>query len=260
MSVNETISPSAVESATRPFTLRIFMIGVAVLAAVVIGLRVYEGLFGWSMGLDSFSEEYRLYWNSLLVVSVPGALLAGFGVAGYMWRTRDKNLDELAPAEEMRRYHVLAQCLALYGLALFFGLSFFTEQTAVWHMSVVRDSDFTPSNIVTFYISYPMFVLFGIAAYAYAVTNLPVFAKGSSLPFIVLLVGTFMTIPNVGFNEWGHTFWALDEGFASPLHWGFAFFGWMTLASFGVVLQILMRLRELMGPECVASVTARRWK
>ena len=176
-----------------------------------------------------------------------------------MWRTRDRNIDAVSRAEELRRYQVLAQWLALYGLALFFGLSFFTEQTAVWHISAVRDSDFTPSNIVTFYISYPVFVVFGVAAYAYAVTRLPFFSRGFSLPFIVLLVGTFMTIPNVGFNEWGHTFWVLDEGFASPLHWGFAFFGWMALACFGVVLQILARMRELMGPECATAV-ARRWK
>ena len=259
MSVDKTASPSAAESARRPFNLRTFIIGGSILAAIIIGLRLYEEAFGWSMGLDSFSDDYRIYWRTLLVVSVPASLLAGCAVAGYMWRTRDRNLDSLAPAEELRRYHVLAQWLALYGLSLFTALSFFTEQTAVWHMTAVRDSDFTPSNIVTFYISYPVFVVFGVAAYAYAVTRLPFFSKGYSLPFLVFLVGTFMTIPNVGLNEWGHTFWVLDEGFASPLHWGFAFFGWMALGCFGVTLQILSRMRELMGPEC-ATVVARRRK
>jgi|SRR5208283_1707062 len=258
MSVNERVNRTGVESARQPFTLRTFLIGGAILAAIVIGLRLYEGAFGWSMGLDSFSKEYGLYWHTLLVVSIPASLLAAFAVAGYMWRTRDRNLGSVAPAEELRRYHVLAQWLALYGIAIFLGLSFFTEQTAVWHMSAVRDSDFTPSNIVTFYISYPVFVVFGVAAYAYAVTRLPFFSKGFSLPFIVLLIGTFMTIPNLGFNEWGHTFWVLDEGFASPLHWGFAFFGWMALGCFGVALQILGRLRELLGPEGVAAIARRR--
>ncbi|ARN80762.1 methane monooxygenase/ammonia monooxygenase subunit C [Methylocystis bryophila] len=258
MSINQTVSRGAVESARRPFALRTFMIGGGVLAAILIALRLYEQAFGWSTGLDSFSDEYRLYWNNLLVFSIPAAALAAIAVAGYMWRTRDRDMDAITPAEELRRYHVLAQWLALYGLALFIALSFFTEQTAVWHMTAVRDSDFTPSNIVTFYIAYPMFVVFGIAAYAYAATRLPFFAKGFSLPFMILLVGTFMTIPNVGFNEWGHTFWVLDEIFASPLHWGFAFFGWMALGCFGVALQILSRMRELMGPECVAVITSRR--
>ena len=258
MSINQTVSRSGVESARGSFTLRTFVIGGAILAAIMIGLRLYEQAFGWSMGTDSFSDEYRTYWHTLLVVSIPAAFLAACGVAAYMWRTRDRNLDAVAPAEELRRFHVLTQWLALYGIALFFGLSFFTEQTAVWHMSTVRDSDFTPSNIVTFYISYPVFVVFGVAAYAYAVTRLPYFARGFSLPFMVMLVGTFMTIPNVGFNEWGHTFWVLDEGFASPLHWGFAFFGWMALGCFGVTLQILLRMRELMGPQVVVAIARRR--
>ena len=258
MSVNQTVSRSGVETARGSFTLRTFVIGGAILAAIMIGLRLYEQAFGWSMGTDSFSDEYRNYWHTLLVISIPAAFLAACGAGAYMWRTRDRNLDALAPAEELRRFHVLTQWLALYGIALFFGLSFFTEQTAVWHMSTVRDSDFTPSNIVTFYISYPVFVVFGVAAYAYAVTRLPYFARGYSLPFIVMLVGTFMTIPNVGFNEWGHTFWVLDEGFASPLHWGFAFFGWMALGCFGVTLQILSRMRELMGPEVALAVARRR--
>jgi methane/ammonia monooxygenase subunit C len=77
-----------------------------------------------------------------------------------MWRTRDRDLGTIAPAEELRRYHVLAQWLALYGLSLFTALSFFTEQTAVLHMTAVRDCAFTPSNSVTFFISYPMFVVF----------------------------------------------------------------------------------------------------
>jgi len=258
MSINQTVSRSAVDRARSPFTLRTFAIGGAVLAAILISLRLYEQAFGWSMGLDSFSEEYRLYWQPLLVLSIPLSLLACCAVAAYIWRTRDRNLDAVAPVEELRRYHVLAQWLALYGLSLFTALSFFTEQTAVWHMTAVRDCDFTPSNIVTFYISYPMFVVFGVAAYAYAVTRLPFFSRGYSLPFIVLLVGTFMTIPNVGFNEWGHTFWVLDEGFASPLHWGFAFFGWMALGCFGVTLQILSRMRGLMGAEVAVAVARRR--
>src|SRR5208283_5488852 len=116
MSVDKTASPSAAESARRPFNLRTFIIGGSILAAIIIGLRLYEEAFGWSMGLDSFSEEYRTYWHTLLVFTIPASLLAGCGVVGYMWRTRDRNLDGIAPAEELRRYHVLTQWLALYGL------------------------------------------------------------------------------------------------------------------------------------------------
>jgi methane/ammonia monooxygenase subunit C len=37
----------------------------------------------------------------------------------------------------------------------------------------------------------------------------------------------------------------MEELFVAPLHWGFVFFGWFSLAVFGVTLQILGRVREL---------------
>jgi methane/ammonia monooxygenase subunit C len=54
-----------------------------------------------------------------------------------------------------------------------------------------------------------------------------------------------MIFPNVGFNEWGHTFWFMEELFVAPLHGGFVFFGWFSLAVSGVSLQILGRVAEL---------------
>jgi len=260
MSINETASPAGVEKTRALLDLRLLAFGGPALFAIVAALRLYEQFFAWSHGLDSFSPEFGLYWNSLLVLSIAAALLGALGFAAYLWRTRDRHLDAVEPAEELRRYFVLVQWLTLFALALYFGLSFFTEQTAVWHMTAVRDTDFTPSNIVTFYAAYPLYVVLGVGAYFYAATRLPAFAKGYSLPFVVLVVGTFMTIPNVGLNEWGHTFWFMDEGFAGPLHWGFVVFGWMTLGSFGVVLQILMRLQALFGEEFCAQLIAARKK
>ncbi len=229
-------------------------IGLTALLLFVFALRFYEQAFGWSAGLDSFSPEFQTYWMNLLQFGLPLGILAAAGAAGYLWRTRDRDLAAITPETELRRYGVLVQLLLLFALALYFGLSFFTEQTAVWHMTAVRDTDFTPSNIVTFYVAYPLFALLGFAALLYARTRLPYFAKGYSLPFLILVAGVFMTIPNVGFNEWGHTFWSMDEGFAGPLHWGFVFFGWMALGSFGVVLQILARLRELIGPQTIETL------
>jgi methane/ammonia monooxygenase subunit C len=255
MSIKETTPVAAAIAKAQPaFSLKTLSIGGGLLLTFVIGLRIYEEILGWSHGLDSFSPEYQLYWGNLLIGAVLAAVCGAIGVVGYFLRTRDRHLDALAPIDEARRYFVFTQWLVLFALALFFGLSFFTEQTAVWHMTAVRDTDFTPSNIVTFYIAYPLFAILGFGALAYASTRLPRFAEGYSLPLVIVVVGTFMVIPNVGFNEWGHTFWSLDEGFAGPLHWGFVFFGWMTLGCFGVTLQILGRLRELLGPEGVEAL------
>ena len=70
-----------------------------------------------------------------------------------------------------------------------------------------------------------------------------------------MAIGPFMIIPNVGLNEWGHTFWFMEELFVAPLHWGFVFFGWMALGVFGVVLQLLINVQRLIGKEGVALLT-----
>ena len=226
---------------------RPLVVGLALLTTLVLGLRAYEQFYAWNNGLDAFAPEFKVYWINLLLAAaiVEGSVLAG--LVAYLWKTRDRSLDLLSPLAEFTRLNYLIQWLIVFAVALYWGLSFFSEQTAVWHMTAVRDSDFTPSNIVTFYIAYPTFVILGCGAFLYARTRIPYFANGYSLAFGILIVGVFMEIPNIGFNEWGHTAWIMDEGFAGPLHWGFVFFGWMSLAVFGVVLQMLTRIHVVMG-------------
>jgi methane/ammonia monooxygenase subunit C len=257
MSMTKAEARSAARSAERIIDTRPVLIGVLALMFFVAFLRLYEQLFAWRFGLDSFSPEFQLYWMGLLQFAILASCLGGVGLVGFLWRTRDRDLANLQASAETRRLVYLVQWLLVFALALFWGLSFFSEQTAVWHMTAVRDTDFTPSNIITFYIAYPLFSIIGLGAFCYAKTRLPTFAKGYSLAFVVLVVGVFMTIPNVGFNEWGHTFWAMDEGFAGPLHWGFVFFGWMSLATFGVVLLILGRLHELLGADALEQLYRR---
>ncbi|MCQ4191315.1 methane monooxygenase/ammonia monooxygenase subunit C [Methylocystis suflitae] len=257
MSMTKAEARSAARSAERIIDTRPVLIGVLALMFFVAFLRLYEQIFAWSFGLDSFSPEFQLYWLGLLQFAILASCLGAVGLVGFLWRTRDRDLANLQASAETRRLVYLVQWLLVFALALFWGLSFFSEQTAVWHMTAVRDTDFTPSNIITFYIAYPLFSIIGLGAFCYAKTRLPTFAKGYSLAFVVLVVGVFMTIPNVGFNEWGHTFWAMDEGFAGPLHWGFVFFGWMSLATFGVVLLILGRLHELLGADVLEQLYRR---
>jgi methane/ammonia monooxygenase subunit C len=52
----------------------------------------------------------------------------------------------------------------------------------------------------------------------------------------------------VGLNEWGHTFWFMEELFVAPLHYGFVFFGWFAFAAGGVIIQIFRRVTEICGP------------
>jgi methane/ammonia monooxygenase subunit C len=93
----------------------------------------------------------------------------------------------------------------------------------------------------------------GLGSFAYAKTRIPYFAKGWSVSYLMLVIGPFMIFPNVGLNEWGHTFWFMEELFVAPLHWGFVFFAWFILAMFGVFLQVQPRMRELIGAQLQQS-------
>ena len=253
MSLTDTSKAIVKSKDSRILNLKYLKVGIGLLVTITVLLRTYEQLYGWTTGIDAFSPEFQTHWMLLLegttIVLVATLLVA----VGYLWRTRDRDLSVITPAEETHRLLNVIQLLTVLAIALFLGLSFFMEQTAVWHMTAIRDTDFTPSNIITFYIAFPIFAFMGIVVFFYARTRLPFFANGYSLAFIVMIVGMFMLIPNVAFNEWGHTSWSMDEGFAGPLHWGFVFFGWMTLGVFGVVLQILGNLKSLVGVEALSA-------
>jgi methane/ammonia monooxygenase subunit C len=246
-----------VESLRSLVDLRPLWIATGSLCGFYFLLRIYEHVFGASAGLDSYAPEFQTYWMTPLSVAIAVGFVAALAVVGLLWRTRDRALSALEPREEIRRYTVLVQWLFVYAIAIYWALSFFMEQSAAWHMTTIRDTDFTPSNIVTFYIAYPIVAILGAGAFFYAKTRLPRFARGYPLALMVLTIGTFMAIPSVGFSEWGHSAWLMEEGFVQPLHWGFAVFGWMSLAMFGVVLLIVNRLKELVGTDCLEQLRKR---
>ncbi|WP_159726922.1 bacterial ammonia monooxygenase, subunit AmoC [Methylosinus sp. Ce-a6] len=251
----ETVESRVVDESTVIVNLKPMWIGLAGLVTIYATARIYEQVFGWRAGLDSFAPEFQTYWLTILWTEIPLELVSGLAIVSYLWKTRTRDFSTLTPRQELRRHVFLLEWLTLYGVAVYFGASFFTEQDATWHMTVIRDTDFTPSHILEFYGSYPIFSIMGVGSFFYAKTRLPFFAKGYSLAFLILAIGPFMIIPNVGFNEWGHTFWFMEELFVAPLHWGFVFFGWMVLAVFGVVLQILVGLRRLLGEEAVKALS-----
>jgi methane/ammonia monooxygenase subunit C len=118
----------------------------------------------------------------------------------------------------------------------------------------VRDTDFTPSHIIEFYLSYPIYIITGFASFLYAKTRLPYFSEGVSLPYLILVVGPFMILPNVGLNEWGHTFWFMEELFVAPLHYGFVIFGWLALAVMGTLTQTFYSFTKLIGRDICEAV------
>lgn len=236
---------SAVPSSRKIVNLVPVAIVWSVLLTIYMGLRVYQGFYAFKYGLDSTSPDFQKYWLTLLRVEVP--LI--FGVAavawGYLWVTRDKNLDKLGAETELRRYFHLTSWFLLYTFAFIFIASFNGEADATWHQTVVRDTVFTPSHIVLFYAAIPMYILFGVGTLIYAMTRLPRFANSFSVPLIMVVLGPALILPNLGFNEWGHAFWLTEEIFTHPLHWGFVVLGWTGIAIGGVLLQVCARMSEL---------------
>jgi methane/ammonia monooxygenase subunit C len=227
------------------FSWKPALIGTGAMCFFYVLVRIYEQKYGWYAGLDSFAPEFQTYWMNLLWTQLIIEPIVFFGLMGYLWKTRDRNLAALQPREEVRRWMVLFTWVLIYGVSIYWGASFFTEQDGTWHQTVMRDTDFTPSHILEFYLAYPIYIIMGCGFFMYSKTRLPTFANGWSIAAVVVFIGPFMIFPNVGLNEWGHTFWFMEELFVAPLHWGFVFFGWMMLAVFGVVLLGLNRMREL---------------
>lgn len=220
----------------------IAMIGIAIL---MVGYRTYQGMFAWSAGLDATLPEFDRVWMGLLNIELVLIFVSWFSLWSYLLWTRDKNLEALQPKEEIKRYFNLVMFIFVYAFAVYWAASFFGEQDAAWHQVAVRDTSFTPSHIVLFYGTMPFYVLFGVGSLIYAMTRLPKFAARLSIPLVLAVAGPFMILPNLGFNEWGHAFWMLEEVFTAPLHWGFVILGWSVLALGGLLLQIMGHLSEL---------------
>jgi methane/ammonia monooxygenase subunit C len=169
-------------------------------------VRWYEGVYGWSAGLDSFAPEFETYWMNFLYIEMVLEVITASVLWGYIWKTRDRKVMSITPREELRRHFTHWIWLVMYGIAIYYGASYFTEQDGTWHQTIVRDTDFTPSHVIEFYLSYPIYIITGVSAFLYAKTRLPTYQKGLPLQYLVSVIGPFMILPNVGLNEWGHTF------------------------------------------------------
>ena len=59
---------------------------------------------------------------------LPLEFIAFCGIGGYLWKTRDRNIEAVAPREEMRRLMTLIGWLLIFAFTLYWGASYFTEQ------------------------------------------------------------------------------------------------------------------------------------
>ncbi len=235
--------------------------GAALLAITLMYacIRIYQGAFALETGLDATMPVFDVYWRRLLYLEIAVEVVLVTGLVWFLWTTRDPHLDRLSTREEIRRYFTLMMWGGVYGLAVYWAGSYFGEQDNAWHQASVRDTPFTPNHIVVFYLGFPLYTILGVATWLYARTRLPLYAHKISLPLTLAVVGPFMLLPSVGFNEWGHTFWFREELFASPVHYAFVISVCFALALGGTILQMVMRMAELLDRlETESSNTAER--
>ena len=221
--------------------------GMAFILGICLFCVWYQQQFGHLYGMDSHDPVFDKYWMTFLYAEFVIEAILAVVIWGYLWFTRDRNLAAVGPKEELRRYFSFVMWLVVYTFAVYWAASYFAEQDGSWHQVVARDTSFTPSHIMIFYMSFPLYIIMGVATYIYAHTRLPEYhRKGVSLPHLLAVLGPFMILPNVGLNEWGHAFWFMEELFTAPLHWGFVILGWAGLALGGVLMQIVLRVNEIL--------------
>jgi methane/ammonia monooxygenase subunit C len=214
--MSATIETVQVEAKEASLLNKPAMLAGAALYIVFYGwVRWYEGVYGWSAGLDSFAPEFETYWMNFLYIEMVLEVITASVLWGFIWKTRDRHVMSITPREELRRHFTHWVWLVMYGIAIYYGASYFTEQDGTWHQTIVRDTDFTPSHVIEFYLSYPIYIITGVASFLYAKTRLPTYQQGLPLQYLVSVIGPFMILPNVGLNEWGHTFWFMEELFVA---------------------------------------------
>jgi hypothetical protein len=68
-------------------------------------------------------------------------------------------------------------------------------------------------HLILLYMRYPIYSILAIGCFFHPKTRITYFSKGYSLAYLIVSIGPFMIIPNVGLNEWDHTFWFMEELF-----------------------------------------------
>lgn len=221
---------------------------IAVVSLVVLAIlgtyRWYLHNFSFSVGLDYFEPIFQTYWMSLFYTQLVVIALVTSGSLVTLWLTR-KNLQDLSPAEELQRYFYVFGLMAVVAGLFVVGLQIYAEADAAWHQVTIRDTDFTPTHIILFYFMAPALTGFLINAALWMHTRLPDFANRVSIPLLVVVMGPMLIMPNLGFNEWGHTFFYAEELFAAPIHYGFVVLGWGFFGLTGVLAQCLHRVMVL---------------
>ena len=221
----------------------------ALVVAIGAGMFGYLHTYGFAYGTDYYSSEFSAYWLPVLYTEL---IVLGLGCVGssmyfFLSRPSVNELVWLTASEELSRYWRLLGVFTVMGIWAGFAGSLAVESDAAWHQVTIRDTDFTPTHIVIFYFALPALTAMLIPAFIWTHTRIPAFAGRISIPFLAVVCGIVMIMPNYGFNEWGHTFFYAEELFAAPIHYGFVFLGWSLFFLVPLAMQIMGQMTRLIA-------------
>jgi methane/ammonia monooxygenase subunit C len=138
-----------------------YLLTFAGMTFIYVGFRIYQGAFGVSAGLDSTEPAFDTHWMRLLYIEAIFLAIVFPALWGYLWFTRDRNLDAIAPKEEITHYFTMTMWISIYTFAVYWAGSYFAEQDNSWHQVSIRDTPFTANHIIEFYFNFPFYVLLG---------------------------------------------------------------------------------------------------
>ena len=135
-------------------------------------------------------------------------------------------------------------------------LGIWVEADAAWHQVTIRDTDFTPTHIQLFYGVIPLAAVGIVLGTLWMHTRMPDFQGRVSIPLCIVAAAPLLIMPNLGYNEWGHTFFYAEELFAAPVHYGFVVLGWGLFAIGGFLIQCIRRIITLTNVATKQEVAA----
>ena len=224
-----------------------FMIILAVTLPLLGFYRWYMESTAFTVGLDYFEPEFQTYWMSWFY-----GQLGFFGILGaislpYLWFSRPSREEvmSMSARDELGVYMLIFTGLAMLSLAVPLVLGIWTEADAAWHQVTIRDTDFTPTHIQLFYGLIPALAVAIVLGLIWLHTRMPDYIGRFSIPLFMVGAAPLLIMPNLGYNEWGHTFFYAEELFAAPVHWGFVVLGWGLFAIVGFFLESIKRILVL---------------
>lgn len=223
-----------------------WVFGVLVLA-IGIGLRIYQHVMSFTVGTDYYEPEFQAYWMTLLYAEVIVLGLFTVILSVYAWMTRETDASSIGPELELSRYFKLLGFFVVMAVWASTIALWAVESDAAWHQVTIRDTDFTPTHIIIFYFSLPFLTAMLVPTFVWAHTRIPAMMNKISIPFLAVVCGILMIMPNYGFNEWGHTFFYAEELFAAPIHYGFVVLGWSLFFLIPFAVQLITRMAHLIA-------------